>query len=107
MREETKKDIELMNQPLKAEIVLLTEKIKKLQAELAELKEIQQTDYNHAVANCNLAVNLQSELEKLKKFVDEWDGHEVDCEYYDEGSPRTDYCTCGYVKAKQALKGDE
>ncbi len=45
---------------------------------------------------------------KLRAFLDEWDGHGVECELYDEGSPWTGYCNCGYEEAKEkALKGGE
>ncbi len=47
----------------------------------------------------------KAEVERLKKFIDDWEGHNNDCDSLDEGSPRTD-CTCGYIEAReQALKG--
>ena len=49
---------------------------------------------------------LQAENEELWKFINEWDGHEPDCEINDTGSPRTGYCSCRYETVKQALKGD-
>lgn len=49
----------------------------------------------------------RGDYDVLKKFVQEWIGHDEDCDCLDEGSPRTD-CTCGYEKARaKALKGGE
>lgn len=48
----------------------------------------------------------EAENKRLRGFLTEWDGHSTECELYDEGSPRTGYCDCGYEEAKkQALKG--
>ncbi len=50
---------------------------------------------------------LQAENKRLREFTENWDGHHSECECLDEGSPRTDYCTCGYKEAReQALKGE-
>ena len=43
--------------------------IKQLQAELKDLREVQQADYDHAVRNCELANKLQAEIEELKEQI--------------------------------------
>lgn len=48
--------------------------------------------------------DLVSANKRLQQFVEKWEGHEEDCDYLDEGSPRTD-CTCGYEIARnQAIE---
>jgi len=51
-------------------------------------------------------ITLRAENKRLRDFIEEYEfGHEVYCDYLDDGSPRTD-CTCGYEKDReQALKG--
>ncbi len=39
---------------------------------------------------------------ELLKFVEQWAGHHLNCDYLDEGNPRTD-CTCGYDKSRDEI----
>jgi len=53
---------------------------------------------------------LQAENERLKNFLDDWDGHASDCGRNSEGFEGCDTtmfnCDCGYDEEKQeALKG--
>ena len=42
---------------------------------------------------------MLSKIEQLRDFIGLWEGHDLECDYLDEGSPRTD-CTCGYEAAR-------
>ncbi len=69
-----------------------------LQAENKDLQFL--VDDNHTANRA-----YEAENKRLRDFLAEWDGHSTECEQYDEGSPRTGCCTCGYEEAKeQALK---
>lgn len=50
---------------------------------------------------------VKNRIKQLQDFIGLWAGHGPECNYLDEGSPRTD-CTCGYEAARVfALKGIE
>ncbi len=42
---------------------------------------------------------LRAKNKQLREFIEEWIGHESECDCLDEGSSTT-ACTCGYEKAR-------